>query len=221
MITLCGFGVSNYYNKLKLVMLEKNVPFEEKLVYPWEREQFRNSSPMGKIPFIVTEHGGLSESQVILEYLEDSYPAVPLYPASLFERARCRELIQHLELNCEWVVRRLYKQAFFGGTVSGETIAEARERLAIGLAAVDQLADFAPFLLGPTLTAADCAGFVHFTMIRLASEAIYGEDLLQRHLPRAGPYVRMMEQRPHVRSMMAQRADALAAFMALNIPYDG
>lgn len=93
MISLCGFGVSNYYNKLKLVMLEKNIPFEEKLVYPWEREQFRNSSPMGKIPFIVMEHGGLSESQVILEYLEDSYLAVPLYPASPFERARCRELI--------------------------------------------------------------------------------------------------------------------------------
>lgn len=119
------------------------------------------------------------------------------------------------------MVRRLYKQAFFGGTVSGETIAEARERLAIGLAAVDQLADFTPFLLGATLTAADCAGFVHFTMIRLASEAIYGEDLLQSHLPRAGPYMWMMEQRPHVRSMMAQRADALAAFVALNIPYDG
>ncbi|MBB4200493.1 hypothetical protein GGD83_004322, partial [Rhodoblastus sphagnicola] len=30
MITLCGFGVSNYYNKLKLCMLEKGVPFTEK-----------------------------------------------------------------------------------------------------------------------------------------------------------------------------------------------
>jgi hypothetical protein len=27
MIILCGFGVSNYHNKLKLCMLEKDVPF--------------------------------------------------------------------------------------------------------------------------------------------------------------------------------------------------
>jgi len=35
MITLCGFSVSNYYNKLKLILLEKDIPFQEKLVYPW------------------------------------------------------------------------------------------------------------------------------------------------------------------------------------------
>jgi len=82
-----------------------------------------------KIPFIETEQGGLSESQVILEYLEERFPGTPMYPADLFERAKCRELIQHLELNVEWVNRRLYKQAFFGGTVSQETRDEVREKL--------------------------------------------------------------------------------------------
>lgn len=115
MITLCGFGVSNYYNKLKLILLEKGIPFREKLVYPWERESFRLSSPLGKIPFIMTEHGSLSESQVILEYLEEHYPEQPMYPTMDFERAKCRELIQHVELNSEWVARRLYKESFFGG----------------------------------------------------------------------------------------------------------
>ena len=32
MITLCGFAVSNYYNKVKLVLLEKGIPFSEELV---------------------------------------------------------------------------------------------------------------------------------------------------------------------------------------------
>jgi hypothetical protein len=31
MIVLCGFAASNYYNKVKLALLEKAVPFEEKL----------------------------------------------------------------------------------------------------------------------------------------------------------------------------------------------
>lgn len=113
MITLCGFGVSNYYNKLKLILLEKDIPFQEKLVYPWQHESFRKSSPLGKIPYIETEHGSLSESQVILDYLEERYPEQPLYPTSVFARAKYRELIQNLELNSEWVARRLYKESFF------------------------------------------------------------------------------------------------------------
>jgi glutathione S-transferase len=67
MITLCGFGLSNHCNKLNFFMLEKNLPFQERLMYPWQRETFRASSPLGKIPYSVTEHGSLSESQVILE----------------------------------------------------------------------------------------------------------------------------------------------------------
>ncbi|MBY0233548.1 MAG: glutathione S-transferase N-terminal domain-containing protein, partial [Burkholderiaceae bacterium] len=31
-IKLCGFSLSNYYNKVKLVLLEKGIPFEEELV---------------------------------------------------------------------------------------------------------------------------------------------------------------------------------------------
>ena len=118
MITLNGFGVSNYYNKLKLLMLEKDIPFEERTIYPWEREQFLQHSPLGKIPYIEVGGRGLSETQPILEFLEDAFPDRPLLPADVFERAKCRELIQHLELNVEWVVRRLYKEAFFAGTVS-------------------------------------------------------------------------------------------------------
>lgn len=32
MLTLCGFSVSNYYNKVKLALLEKAIPFEEELL---------------------------------------------------------------------------------------------------------------------------------------------------------------------------------------------
>jgi glutathione S-transferase len=220
MIVLCGFGVSNYYNKLKLALLEKAVPFEEKLVYPWQRDNFRPSSPLGKIPFLETEHGGLSESQAILEYLEDAYPQTQLYPSDTFARAKCRELIQHLEFNAEWVARRLYKECFFGGTVSDETKREAHERLTVGLPAIAALASFSPYILGP-FSAADCVASVHFTMIALATSKIYADDMVARHVPQAGAYMRLMETRPHVRRIAADRRRALAAFLALNVKYDG
>ena len=221
MITLCGFGVSNYYNKIKLVLLEKQIPFRERLVYPWERDTFVDLSPLGKIPFIETGEGGLSESQAILEYLEERFPAIPLYPSAPFARAKCRELIQHLEFNAEWVARRLYKECFFGGRVSQETKSEARERLALGLPAVARLASFAPYVCGSEFTAADCVAYVHFTMIRQASLAIFGEDMLANLVPEAPAYMRRMDIRPHFRSMMAERDIALQLFLETGVAYEG
>ena len=221
MITLCGFGVSNYYNKLKLILLEKEIPFKEQLVYPWERESFRLSSPLGKIPYIETEQGSLSESQVILDFLEERYPELPMYPATVFARAKCRELIQHLELNSEWVARRLYKESIFGGSVSEETKHEDKARLAIGLEAVVQLAQFSPYIFGSTFTAADCVAYVHFVMIEQTTVKIYGENMLQRYLPNIAEYMQFMDSRPHIQTMMADRDAALAAFLKLNVKYDG
>lgn len=221
MIVLCGFGVSNYYNKLKLCMLEKGVPFEEKLVYPWERAGFVQASPLGRIPFVETEHGGLSETQAILEYVEDIFRDRPLYPAAPFARAKCRELLQHLELNVEWVVRRLDREAFFGGVVSDETKSEVRAKLAAGLEALSRLASFSPYICGAEFTAADCAAIFHLDYVRQAGLKIYGEDMLTAHLPGAAAYLADMAKRPHVQSTMADRAAALAAFVALKSDYAG
>jgi glutathione S-transferase len=221
MVTLCGFGVSNYYNKLKLILLEKEIPFREKLVHPWERDSFVQSSPLGKIPFIETDEGGLSESQVIGDYLEERYPERPLYPAGAFERAKCRELIQYLELNAEWVARRLYKEAFFGGTVSDETKREAHDRLTLGLTAVARLSRFSPYILGSSFTAADCAAYMHFVMIEQTTLKIYGENMLDQFLPQVAAYMQFVGSRPHFRRVMKDRAAAIEAFFALGVKYDG
>ena len=176
---------------------------------------------MGKIPFIETEHGGLCESQAIVEYLEERYPQLPLYPTDVFQRAKCRELIQHLELNSEWVARRLYKESFFGGEVSEETKREASDRLAIGLDAVARLSSFTPYILGPSFSAADCVACMHFFMITQTTLKIYGADMLGRFIPALPDYIALMDDRPHVRRVMADRDSALATFVALDVKYDG
>ncbi len=213
MIKLCGFAVSNYYNKIKLVLLEKGIDFSEEEVFPSQDEALLKRSPLGKIPFIETEHGCLSESQVILEYLEDCYPQIPLYPADNFERAKCRELLQHLELNIELPARRLYKEVFFGGTVSDETKAEVKERLDIGLNGLARLAKFSPYIAGDTYTAADIVAWLHFFMISAASQKIYGTDLLASHIPQVADYMQFMETRPAVQKVAVDRAAAMAAFL--------
>lgn len=212
MITLYGFAISNYYNKIKLVLLEKDIPFSEELTYPSQEEALLKRSPLGKIPFIETEQGCLSESQAILEYLEEAYPAKPLYPADPLERARNRELIQHLELNIELIARRLYKEAFFGGVVSDETKQEVKERVEIGLIGLARLAKFNPYILGSEMTAADLLAWVHFGTLGMALQTIYGGDLIAKHIPTVTSYLPLMESRPHVQKVAADRAIALEAF---------
>jgi glutathione S-transferase len=212
MINLCGFAVSNYYNKTKLVLLEKEIPFTEEQVFPSQDEALLKRSPLGKIPFIETEHGCLSESQVILEYLEDTHSDKPLYPADTFARAKCRELIQHLELNVELHARRLYKEAFFGGTVSDEVKTEVKERLDIGLKGLARLAKFSPYIAGDAYSAADCVAWLHFFMVSIACEKIYATDLVATHIPELATYMQLIETRPHVQKVAADRAVAMTAF---------
>ncbi len=213
MIKLCGFAVSNYYNKTKLVLLEKGIEFSEEFVVPSQDESLLKRSPLGKIPFIETEHGCLSESQVILEYLEEQYPNNPLYPVDIYERAKCRELIQHLELNIELHARRLYKEVFFGGSASDETKAEVKDRLEISLKGLVRLTKFSPFILGDTFTAADCVAWLHLSMVGIATQKIYGVDMVAQAIPEIESYNKAVENRSSAQKVAADRAIAMANLM--------
>jgi glutathione S-transferase len=130
MIVLCGLPLSNYYNKVKLVLLEKGVPFTEERVSTGSREEaVLAASPLGKIPFIRTPQGALCESQVIVDWLEAAYPEPALVPAEPFAAAKVRELATFIDLHLELVARELYGQAFFGGTASEATQQRVRKTL--------------------------------------------------------------------------------------------
>ena len=204
MLKLCGFATSNYYNKVKLALLEKGVPFEEELVWPTRDHAHLARTPIGKLPFIETPHGNLPESTVILEYLEDAYPEHPLYPRDPYARAKNRELIRFMELHVELAVRRLYAEAFFGGRVSDESKQEVERDLQKGINAICALVKFSPYVAGDTLTMADCAAYAHLPLVSMATKAIYGRDFLDV-LPQVKPYVKMMGERPHVQKVAADR----------------
>lgn len=213
-ITLCGFAVSNYYNKAKLALLEKNIPFDEELVFTSQKDDMLAQSTMGKVPFLKTPHGNLTESQVIAEYMEDRWPEPPLYPRDAFARAQCRELIEHLELYLELPARRLYYEAFFGGKVSDDTKQEVERELVKGLKSLARIARFAPFIGGDSFTHADCAAWVHLPLVSQATRKIYGRDLVEELLPAAADYLKMIGERPHAKKVNEDRKAGFAAFAA-------
>ncbi len=211
MITLYGFPVSNYYNKVKLALLEKNVPFTEALAHPSKLdEQALAASPLGKIPFITTPQGTLCESQAIVDYLEAAHPTPALLPADAFAAAKVRELTTYIDLHLELVARELYTQAFFGGTVSESAQARVKRQLDKNIAAFKRLVKFSPFIAGDTFTQADCAAFASLPLVGMATKAVYGEDALLAAGVDYKPYLKMIGERPAAQRVLADRKAASA-----------
>jgi glutathione S-transferase len=211
MLKLCGFHISNYNNKVRLVLLEKGVAFEEDAAaLPKQTDEFLARTPMGKVPFLELDGGRrLSESQVICEYLEDAYPQPPLLPKDPWERAKVRELIVHMELHMELVARRLYGSVFFKREISDEERKSVEKDLAKGVRAFKALVKFDPHIAGKDLTLADCAAFVHLPLVSLASKLAYGRDFLA-DMPQVKPYLQMLGERPAFRKVSEDRKAASA-----------
>ncbi|MDH4050487.1 MAG: glutathione S-transferase [Rubrivivax sp.] len=206
MYMLYGFSLSNYYNKVKLVLLEKGLPFEEVAVKTQSTDEaVLAASPLGKVPFLRTEHGTLCESQVICDYLEAVAPAPPLVPADPFGAAKVRELCAFVDLHLELVARELYPQAFFGGQVDAATQERVRKRLTKHIAGFKRLAKFGPHLAGETFTLADCAGFVSLPLVGMASKLVLGEDLLVAAGIDWKAYARLVGERPSAQRVSADR----------------
>lgn len=53
-------------------------------------ETYRALNPEGRVPAIVTEHGVLTQSFAIMDWLEDTIPEPSLYPTDTWQRALCR-----------------------------------------------------------------------------------------------------------------------------------
>jgi len=203
MLKLCGFSVSNYYNKIKLALLEKGVEFQEELVWTDRSPALMEKSPLGKVPYLETDKGTLFESQALLEYIEAAYPQKPLYPADPFAAAKVRELIQFIELHLELPARELYKEAFFGGKITDETKERIQKQLTRNAKAFGKLAKFSPFIAGSEFTAADCVAANHLPLVGLATKAIYGADVLAEYPVR--DYTKMIGERPSMQKVVADR----------------
>jgi glutathione S-transferase len=210
MLTLSGFSASNYYNKVKLALLEKGVPFEEELA--WVGATETAASPLGKVPYLKTPDGAMCESSVMLEYIEQKYPQNPLIPTDPFAAAKVRELALFLDLHLELVARNLYPEAFFGGKVSDSVKEKIGAQLEKNVAAFATLAKFSPFVAGDSLTLADCSAVTHLPLVSGATKLVYGKDFLA-DLP-VRDYLKHMAERPHMQKVNADRKANMDVMLA-------
>ncbi|MFT5837778.1 MAG: glutathione S-transferase [Flavobacteriales bacterium] len=178
MLTLYGFDVSNYFNMIKLAMAIKGIQYKTVTVYPNQSKDYLTKSPMGKVPALETDQGVLTETNVILEYLDDTYPDKPLYPGNTFEKAKVRELVKMTELYLELPARRCHPAAFFGQAVDDVTKKEVKRALYKGIEGITRCAEFKPFLTGEQLTAADIVFLYSADLASVVANKLFDFDLL-------------------------------------------
>ncbi len=92
--TLFYTARSPFARKVRIVLREKNLPFQLVEVDLANRSpEFVQISPLGKVPVLVDEDGTtLFDSTVMLEYLDDRYPAIPMLGADWRERLQNRSI---------------------------------------------------------------------------------------------------------------------------------
>lgn len=216
MLTLYGSPISNYVNKVKMVLLEKGIAFEEKPTgLKITDPAMLAISPLGKMPFVSCEAGGLCESSVILEFIEETHPEPALLPKDPYARAKVRELVTFLDWHMEMAVRQLYGAAFFGAPpLSESNLARIRREVESRIAGFAKLAKFSPYVAGDTFTLADVCAFNHLPLAAMATKAAFGEDLVAAGGIDHKAYIKFIGERPSAQRVVADRKAAQAAAVA-------
>ena len=92
-LRIIGSYLSPYVRKVLAVLEVKGIPYEVDPIVPfYGNDAFSQMSPVRRIPVLVDRERDivLCDSTVIVEYLEDAYPDIPVYPSAPYEKARAR-----------------------------------------------------------------------------------------------------------------------------------
>ena len=83
-----GTSVSPFVRKVLVYLTEKNISFENEPVNPFAPpDNYREISPLGKIPALRDGDNTLADSSVICQYLERKHAAPAMYPSDDYDYA--------------------------------------------------------------------------------------------------------------------------------------
>jgi glutathione S-transferase len=214
-LRLYSFELSPYAARCRLAIYRKGLDVE--IAEPPEGgtagEAYRAINPIGKVPALVLDDGTvIPESAVIVEYLEDRFPAPALLPRAPEARARARLIARMAEIYLLPALHPLFDQFF----------AEQRDpaRVEVGVTgsrkALDQLERFTAadgWAAGPDFSLADCA----LVPVMFAVTGVLGAFGQQEPLggqPRLDGYWRRIQDDPTVARVLAEMRAGLEKLMA-------
>lgn len=114
MLTIYSVPVASYCAKLRIVLRNKNIIFNE-LPPPggYGSNEYRKIVPSGNLPAMIHDDFMLSDSESIAEYLDEFFPSIPMMPNAIKLRAKAREFSRSHDTRLEPAVRKLYPEVEF------------------------------------------------------------------------------------------------------------
>jgi Glutathione S-transferase len=213
MFKLHGAPISNFYSIVKLTLLEKGLDFEEVLQAPSQDEAFLEKSPMGKIPVLEVREGFISETQVIVDFLDHIYPEIPLYPRDPYQRAMVRRLCHMSEIYLDIPSRPALLGILTGNPVSDGVKNVARQQLERGARGLARVASPGPWLAGSEFSMADIYVYYTLGLAELVSSSQLNMNLLD-FLPGFAEWKSLVASREFIAEVDAGQQKAMADYLA-------
>jgi maleylacetoacetate isomerase len=178
--------------RVRIALNLKGLPYEAVPVHllrdggQQNQAEYREKSPLGIVPALQTDTGVVTQSLAIIEWLDETYPQIPLLPADADGRARVRALAQTIAcdihpLNNLRVLRYLTKNLGISEEQKNEWY---RHWVNEGLAAIEKLLASNPrtgtFCHGEVPGMADCCLIPQVFNARRFNCPLDGLPIIQR-----------------------------------------
>jgi glutathione S-transferase len=176
-----------------------------------QSEEFRQLNPARRVPVLILDDGtALPESGIIVEYLEDAFPAVPLRPKDAKDLAQVRLITAIADLYVMQAVMPIFLLLDVE-KIDKEAVAAGFEKLDRGLAHLESLLRPGAYAQGERISIAD----VWLTPVRFTLDGMIGfakrPDLLERYPALAG-YTDVIQRDPALSRVWQEMTDGLKAF---------
>lgn len=173
-------------------------------------EEYLAINPIGKIPALVLDDGTvIPESDTIVEYLADAFPAKGLRPADPKDAARARLIARISELYVMNEGAVLFGQ-MHPKVRKEEVVDGAFKKLADGLVHLNHFLTDEPFAAGPAFSTADCCLAAQLFWYGVFGQVFAKGDIIAPYHKLARYAAGLMEV-PAVAKIHGEMGQALAA----------
>ncbi len=192
-LKLYASPASSFARKIRVLLLEKNVPHEVVMMNLWEPNDYQSINPIGKVPALKLDDGRvLINSSLIADYLDGKYPDPRFLPAEPDARLEARRLEAVADGVMDAVALSIYENRFHDEAARSQPwLDRQRGKIDAGFAMLDAVLGKRAWLAGESMSLADVAISAHLGFITLRATQFFAQD----RFPNLARLSRTMEAR--------------------------
>jgi len=215
MPTVHGVPPSPFVRKARVFLAEKGIAYDLVQVTPMPpanaTPEFRQISPLGKIPAYTDGDFAISDSSVICAYLERANPSPALYPGDPKPYARALWFEEYADTRLSETVgpaffQRVVRKAFFKQGPDEDAVKKALEGLPPVLDYLEAQLGDGEYLVGNRFSIADIAVGTQLAQLEHA-----GESVDAARWPKLAAYAGRILGRPSFKECIAQETAIFAS----------